>query len=45
MFLTHEQDVTERYFFFSQDSNVAGNNELVSQHTCLQPHFSIKYKR
>ena len=41
----HEQDVTERYFFFSQGSNGAGKNEFVSQYSCLHPHFSIKYKR
>ena len=39
MFLAHEQDVTERYFFFSQGSNGAGKNEFVSQYTCLQPQF------
>ena len=45
MFLAHEQDVTERYIFFSQGSKGAGNNEFVSQYTCLQPHCSVKYKR
>ena len=45
MFLAHEQDVTERYFFFSQGSNGAGKNEFVSQYSCLHPNFSIKYKR
>ena len=44
MFLTHEEDVTERYFFFSQGSNGADKNEFVSQYTCLQPHFYIKHK-
>ena len=43
MFLAHEQDVTERYFFFSQGLNGAGKNEFVSQYICLQPHFSVKY--
>ena len=45
MFLSHEQDVTERYLFFSQVSNGAGKNEFISQYTCLQTHFSVKYKR
>ena len=46
MFLAHEQDIAERYFFFSQGSNGTDKNELVSsQYTCLQPHFSVKYKR
>ena len=31
MILAHEQDVTERYFFFSLGSNGAGKNEFVSQ--------------
>ena len=44
MFLAHEQDVTQRYFSFSSSSNGAGKNEFVSQYTCLQPHFSVKYK-
>ena len=44
MFLEHEQDVTERYFFFFEDSNDARKNECISQYTCLQPHFSVKYK-
>ena len=30
MFLAHEQDVTERYFFFSQGSTGAGKNEFAS---------------
>ena len=42
MFLAHEQDVAERYFFFSQGSNEAGKNEFVSYYTCLHPHFSVK---
>ena len=33
MFLSHEQDVTEKYFFFSQGSNSADKNEFVSQYT------------
>ena len=45
MFVAHEEDVTERYFFFSQGLNGAGRNEFVSQDTCLQPHFCVKYKR
>ena len=45
MFIAHEQDVTERYFFFSQGLNGASKNEFASQYTCLQLHFSIKYKR
>ena len=44
MFLVHEQDITERYFFFSQGSNGAGKNEFASQCPCLQPQFSIKCK-
>ena len=35
MFLAHEQDATEKYFFFLQGSDGAGKNELVSQYTCL----------
>ena len=47
MCLTHEQDVTERYFFVSERSNgiYILKNEFVSQYTCLQSHFSVKYKR
>ena len=40
-----EQDVTERYFFFSEDSNVTGKNKFASQFTCLQPRLHVKYKR
>ena len=39
----NEQVITE-YFFFSQGSNGAGNNEFESQFICLQPHFYIKWK-
>ena len=42
MTLAHEQDDTERYFFFSQGSNGAGKNRFVFQFTCSQPHFYIK---
>ena len=42
MILTHEQDDTERYFFFSQSSNGAGKNKFVFQFTCLQFHLYIK---
>ena len=45
MILTHGQDVTVRYFFFSESSNGAGKNEFVSQFICLQPHLYVKYKR
>ena len=45
MILTHEEVVTEWYFFFSQDSNGAGKNDFVSKFTYLQPHFFVKYKR
>ena len=45
MILVHEQDDTERYFFFSQGSNGAGKNEFVFQFTCSQPHLYIKYTR
>ena len=38
-----EQDVTERYFFFSEGSNVSGKNKFVSQFTCLQPHLEHLY--
>ena len=38
-----EQDVTERYLFFSQSSNGAGKNEFASQFTCLKPHLYVKY--
>ena len=34
MILAHEQDITERYFFFSKGSNGADKNEFVSQVTC-----------
>ena len=44
MFLAHEQDVAERCLFFSKGSIGAGKNEFVSHYTCLQPHFSVKYK-
>ena len=37
MILTHEQDNTERCFFFSQGSNGAGKNKFVFRFTCLQP--------
>ena len=43
MFLAHEK-VTESYFLFSQGSNGAGKNDFVLQYTCLQPHFSVKYR-
>ena len=46
MFLAHEQDVTERYFFFSQGSNGAGKNKFLSQYT-VYSHISpsnIKYE-
>ena len=39
-----EQDVTERYLFFSKSSNDAGKNEFLSQSTCLNPHLHVKYK-
>ena len=39
MILPHEQDVPERYFFFSKVSNGAGKNEFISKFTCLQPHL------
>ena len=39
MILAHEQDITERYFFFSWGSNGADKNDFASQFTCLQPHF------
>ena len=43
--MTGEPDVTERYFFFSQDLNGRANkNEYVSQFTRLQPHLYVKYK-
>ena len=42
MILTHEQDDTERYFFFSQGSNGVGKNEFVFQFTCLQSHLYMK---
>ena len=45
MILAHEQDVTERYFFFSKGSNGAGKNEFVPQFTCLKPHLYVKCKR
>ena len=42
MILSHEQDDTERYFFFSPGSNSKGKNEFVFQFTCLKPHLYIK---
>ena len=42
MVLAHEQDYTERYFFFSKSSNGAGKNEFVFQFAYLQLHFYIK---
>ena len=42
MILAHEQDVTERYFFFSLGSNGAG---FVSQFTCVEPLLYVKYRR
>ena len=42
MILAHEQDVTERYFFFSQGTNSVCKNEFVFQFTCLQPHYYTK---
>ena len=44
MFLEHEQNITERYFLFSQGSNNGGINEFVSRYICLQPHFSVNIK-
>ena len=42
MILAHEQNATERYFFFSQGSNSVCKNEFVFQFTCLQPHLYTK---
>ena len=42
MILPNEQDVAERYFFFSYGSNAAGKNEFVSQFTCLKPYLYVK---
>ena len=42
MILAHEQNVAERYFFFSWGSNVGGKNEFVSQFTCLYPHLYVQ---
>ena len=42
MILAHQQDDTERYYFFSQGLNGADKNEFVFQFTCLQPHLHIK---
>ena len=36
---------TERYVFFSQDSKGADKNEFIAQYSCLQIHFSVRYKR
>ena len=44
MILAHEQVVTE-YFIFSEGSHGAGKNGFVSQLTCLQSQFYVKYKR
>ena len=35
MILSHEQDDTEKYFFFSQGSNGPGKNEFVSYFNLL----------
>ena len=40
---TCEQDVTERYFFFSEGSSGAGKNEFVSQFTCYSLICMQKY--
>ena len=40
----NEQFSHMRYFFFSQGSNGKGKDVFVFQYTCLQPHFSVKYK-
>ena len=45
MILAYEQDVTERYFLFSQGSNGADKNEFISQFTCLQPSLFVDHKR
>ena len=45
MFFAYEQDVTERYIFFSEGSNGAGKTKFVSQYTCLQPHLKDENKR
>ena len=45
MILAHEQNFTERYFFFSEGLNNAGKNQFVSQFTCLQPHSYVKYRK
>ena len=45
MFFAHEQDVTERYIFFSEGSNGAGKTKFVSQYTCLQSHLKDENKR
>ena len=42
MILSHEQDDTERYFFFSQGSNSEGKNEFAFQFTYLKTHLYIK---
>ena len=43
MFLAHEQDVTERYLYFSQGSNGAGKNEFVSVYSLISL-SNIKYE-
>ena len=43
MIPVNEQNVTERYFFFSKASNGADKNEFVSQSTCLQPYLYVQY--
>ena len=45
MILAHEQDVTERYFFFSLGSNGAGKSGFVSQFTCVEPLLYVKHRR
>ena len=42
MILAHEKVITE---YFLSGSNSACKNWFVSQFTCLQPHFYIKFKR
>ena len=42
--MVDEQDITERYLFFSKSSNGAGKTEFLPQSTCLNPHLHVKYK-
>ena len=41
---SHIWTICYSMLFFSWGSNGAGKSEFLSQFTCLQPHFYVKYK-